>query len=341
MSGEYEFDFEVAVGDARLANYFAASAFTILFVDFLSTIDEEINFVWKKPWSFPSGLYLWVWQPAVLQHTGLIITQNRYMTLFTIILSMPFMFREVKSNHRHGSRNYPNYRKLTRSGQLQNLYNYARASIDVALWDLRSSADFEGLDIIRKDPSDGLYSIPHARLIVILLIPETHLHGKLPRILPPLHFNSREDFIRVGHMLPGCYFTTRVITGMQFAFYAIPPLLVTFTMFILTIHKCLVTLRQDKLADLPIINLFLRDAVVWFIVVSFLYGSEMIIWATARSTLTQVLVIPSLALFSLISSRILLETRSLSSSYSNIDDEEEYQQLLPPVGSRVGWRTFK
>ncbi|KAJ7198911.1 hypothetical protein B0H12DRAFT_1226161 [Mycena haematopus] len=282
---------EVVVADAQLANYFAASAFTILFVDFVSTIDEEINFVWKRPWSIPSGLYLW----------------NRYMTLFTVTLSMPFLFGEIASDHTQGLASTLLFGTFDLLLTLRVWILYGRTR-RIAYILFPVIADAEALS-----------------RIVILLIPDTYLH----------------KFIHLGRVLPGCYFTTPMITGIQLAFYAVPPLLVTFALFILTIYKCIIILRQDKLADLPVINLFLRDGIVWFIGVFVLNGSELMIWATARPTLNQVLVLPSLALFSVISSNILLKTRSLSSSQPNIDDDEEYEQLLPPVGARAGWRTLK
>ncbi|KAJ6582119.1 hypothetical protein B0H19DRAFT_1252256 [Mycena capillaripes] len=244
----------IVVADGRLANYFAASAFAILFVDFFSTIDEEINFVWKKPWSIPSGLYLW----------------NRYMTLFTVILSMPFMFREVTSDHiLHNCAAKASPRRYSSEKERDLILG----PISFRVWILYGKTRRMAYILF------SMLLFEMISMIVILVLPETYLR----------------EFIHLGPVLTGCYFTTPVMTGARFAFYALPPLLVTFTMFILTIHKCLATLRQDKLADLPIITLFLRDGIVWFIVVFFFYGAEMIIWATARATLTQVLVVPSLA----------------------------------------------
>ncbi|KAJ7314442.1 hypothetical protein DFH08DRAFT_431252 [Mycena albidolilacea] len=271
--------FEVVVSDARLANYFAAAAFTVLFIDFISTLDEEINFVWNRPWSIPSGLYLW----------------NRYTTLLAVTLSMPFMFREIESNH------VPVAPSSSFGWQSQGLvstllFGTFDLLLTLRVWILYGKTRRMAYILFPT------LVVEMISMITVLLIPETFMH----------------EFVHLGPVLPGCYFTTPVITGPQFAFYAVPPLLVTFTMFVLTIHKCLATLRQDKRADLAIINLFLRDAMVWLVVVFFFYGAEMIIWATARPTLTQVLVVPSLALFSLISSRILLETRSLSTASSSL-----------------------
>ncbi|KAJ7879250.1 hypothetical protein B0H14DRAFT_3773874 [Mycena olivaceomarginata] len=274
--------FEVVVSDARLANYFAASAFTVLFIDFISTLDEEINFVWNRPWSIPSGLY------------------NRYTTLLAVTLSMPFMFREIESNHTYV---FSNHSGICRSFIISQ--------------GLVSTLLFGTFDLLLTLRVWILYG--KTRRMAYILFPT--LVGSRSSLIPETFLH---EFVHLGPVLPGCYFTTPVITGPQFAFYA------TFTMFILTIHKCLATLRQDKRADLAIINLFLRDAMVWLVVVFFFYGAEMIIWATARPTLTQVLVVPSLALFSLISSRILLETRSLSTSSSSLSSSSS----LPKSNSK-------
>ncbi|KAJ7796561.1 hypothetical protein B0H14DRAFT_3157902 [Mycena olivaceomarginata] len=256
--------FEVVVSDARLANYFAASAFTVLLSTSCGTARG----------ASPAGYTC--------------VTATR--PLLAVTLSMPFMFREIESNH--SCRSF-----IISQGLVSTLlFGTFDLLLTLRVWILYGKTRRMAYILFPT------LVVEMISMITVLLIPETFLH----------------EFVHLGPMLPGCYFTTPVITGPQFAFYAVPPLLVTFTMFILTIHKCLATLRQDKRADLAIINLFLRDAIVWLVVVFFFYGAEMIIWATARPTLTQVLVVPSLALFSLISSRILLETRSLSTSSSSL-----------------------
>ncbi|KAJ7464402.1 hypothetical protein FB451DRAFT_1263415 [Mycena latifolia] len=283
---------DVVVADARLANYFAAAAFTILFIEFFSTVDEEIHFVWKKPWSIPSVLYLW----------------NRYMTLFTVILSMHFMFKETTSDHTCGTF------IITEGIASTLLFCSFDFLLMLRVWILYGKTRKIAYILF------PMLLFELVSMIITLLLPATYIR----------------EFIHLGPVLPGCYFSKSIMVGSSFALYAVPPLLVTFTMFVMTVHKCALILRRDKLVDMPIITLILRDGIVWFIVVFFFYGSEMIIWATARASLTNVLVIPSLALFSLISSRVLLQTRALSSS--RLDDEEEHEHLLPPVGSRAGWR---
>ncbi|KAJ7092367.1 hypothetical protein B0H15DRAFT_171359 [Mycena belliarum] len=153
--------------------------------------------------------------------------------------------------------------------------------------------------------------------LVIVLLPTTYL----------------TEFIHLGATLPGCYFITPVMRGPYFAFYAFPPLLVTFTVFMLTIYKCIKALRSDISADMPIITLILRDGIIWFIVVFGVDGTQMLVWATGRATLTQVLIIPSLVLYSLVASRVLLNTRSLSKS-KECDEDQESESLLPRSPSK-------
>ncbi|KAJ7102302.1 hypothetical protein B0H15DRAFT_984812 [Mycena belliarum] len=85
----------------------------------------------------------------------------------------------------------------------------------------------------------------------------------------------------------------------------------TFAMFILTVYKCSKTLYQARSAEMPFIMLFLRDGIIWFLIVFGVDGLQMLVWATERATLTQVLIIPSLVLHSLVASRVLLNSGSL------------------------------
>ncbi|KAJ6529030.1 hypothetical protein DFH09DRAFT_156301 [Mycena vulgaris] len=53
-------------------------------------------------------------------------------------------------------------------------------------------------------------------------------------------------------------------------------------------------LQTDKSIEMPVITLFLRDGIMRFIVVFGVDGTQMLIWARGRATLTQVLIISCL-----------------------------------------------
>ncbi|KAJ7079227.1 hypothetical protein B0H15DRAFT_804506 [Mycena belliarum] len=68
------------------------------------------------------------------------------------------------------------------------------------------------------------------------------------------------------------------------------PVLVTFLMFVMTVHKCCTTLRADLRHVMPIWRVFLRDGVVWVVVVFAVTGTELLVWAMRRESFKQLLV---------------------------------------------------
>ncbi|KAJ7691025.1 hypothetical protein B0H17DRAFT_1201370 [Mycena rosella] len=117
-----------------------------------------------------------------------------------------------------------------------------------------------------------------------------------------LHSNQ---YVHIGPILPGCYSTT---VPKYFTLYPVPSLVVTFTMFILTVYNCTMRLGLSFTSRnaMPLVNLFLRDGVYWFLAVVAVNPPQIIIWAVARPTLTEILIIPSIVVYSIIGSRVLL-----------------------------------
>ncbi|KAJ7695281.1 hypothetical protein B0H14DRAFT_2650643 [Mycena olivaceomarginata] len=122
---------------------------------------------------------------------------------------------------------------------------------------LVATVDFvlmQGLDIIRETQMD----------VVVLFLP------------------------RSLEIIKGCYAynVPRFLT-----FYAAAPLLVTFIMFAMTLYKCVLTLYHADHRVMPVWRLFLRDGIVWFVLVFAAAGSEVLIWTMRRETLKQLLVV--------------------------------------------------
>ncbi|KAJ7289275.1 hypothetical protein C8J57DRAFT_1277203 [Mycena rebaudengoi] len=261
---------EVIVADAQLTNYLAVAAISILVADYLSTVNQEINFVWRKPWSFPNVLYLW----------------NRYIPLITVIACMTFMFSEIKSDN--VCRSFIVAEGLV-STVLIGSFDFM---LTLRVWILYGKSRRMAWMLF------PLLVVEMGFMLVILLLPATYL----------------SDFVHAGPILPGCYFTTPAMRGPYFSFFAVPPLVVTFIMFILTVYQCSKTLLTAKGISMPFMTLFLRDGVMWFLVVFAVAGAQMIIWAKGRATLTQVLILPSLTLYSMVSSRVLLNIKALATT---------------------------
>ncbi|KAJ7032146.1 hypothetical protein C8F04DRAFT_1359336 [Mycena alexandri] len=113
--------------------------------------------------------------------------------------------------------------------------------------------------------------------------------------------------------------------------YAAVPLLVTFVMFALTLYKCLVTLYRMDHGVMPFWTLFLRDGIIWFVLVFAAGGSELVIWTARRETLKQILVVPALVVYSGVASHSLLNIKQImakEASESQLDDFGTSEPIL-------------
>ncbi|TFK71163.1 hypothetical protein BDN72DRAFT_838110 [Pluteus cervinus] len=119
---------------------------------------------------------------------------------------------------------------------------------------------------------------------------------------------SLEPYLHVGPILPGCY---SLIVPKYFAFYPIPPLAITLSMFLLTAWRCGKTLYGYRHTTMPVISLFLRDGVFWFLGVFAVGFSQTMICYLARATLTEVMIGPALAVYTIIASRALLNIKGI------------------------------
>ncbi|KAJ6612550.1 hypothetical protein B0H10DRAFT_2052091 [Mycena sp. CBHHK59/15] len=124
---------------------------------------------------------------------------------------------------------------------------------------------------------------------------------------------NANKYVHVGPLIRGCYSLT---VPKFFTLYPVPSLVVTFTMFIMTVHNCKTRLgiRYHSRNAMPIVNLFLRDGIYWFLAVVAVNPPQIILWAVARPTLTELLIIPSIVVYSIIGSRVLLNIMEIMSS---------------------------
>jgi len=121
-------------------------------------------------------------------------------------------------------------------------------------------------------------------------------------------FRQMQEYVHLGSIIKGCYAynVPRFLT-----LYAAAPLIVTFIMFAMTLYKCARTLYRTDHHVMPIWRLFLRDGVVWFVLVFAAGGSELLIWTMRRETLKQVLLVPALVVYSTVASRSLLNIKAI------------------------------
>ncbi|KAJ6612842.1 hypothetical protein B0H10DRAFT_273619 [Mycena sp. CBHHK59/15] len=154
------------------------------------------------------------------------------------------------------------------------------------------------------------------RQLLYLLVPMIGLEIATMAVVSHFTIASVTDYWDIRWPLRGCY--PHAYVPRYFAFYSVPVLVVSMTMFLMTVYKCGKTLLAHGRTQMPIYNMFLRDGVFWFIAIFVTFIPEVIIWASARQSLAEVLIAPGLAVTSIIGSRVLLNIRGmkLAKSYN-------------------------
>ncbi|RDB22957.1 hypothetical protein Hypma_009766 [Hypsizygus marmoreus] len=125
-----------------------------------------------------------------------------------------------------------------------------------------------------------------------------------------LILTAGKDYFHLGPVLTGCYpyFVPRFLT-----FYLVPSLIVSVIMFAMTLYKCLTSFRMGLSSRMPIISLFLRDGVFWFVGVIVATVVTFMNWATmSRSARVELLNTPCVVMFSLIASKTLMNIRRIT-----------------------------
>ncbi|KAJ7739912.1 hypothetical protein B0H16DRAFT_61962 [Mycena metata] len=117
------------------------------------------------------------------------------------------------------------------------------------------------------------------------------------------------QYLHIGPILEGCY---SLEVPRLFTFYAVPPFVTAVIMFLMTLHKCGATCLSLGPGRTPIIALFLRDGVFWFLALVLVSVVEIVLWDRARPTLAQIPVVPAISLIAIIGARVVLNIKQIS-----------------------------
>ncbi|KAJ7064083.1 hypothetical protein C8F01DRAFT_1130294 [Mycena amicta] len=181
------------------------------------------------------------------------------------------------------------------------------------------------------------------RVLLYLLIPMIGLEILTMGVVSHYTIASVPEYWPLQWPTTGCYPKGNV--PRYFAFYSVPVLVVSMTMFLLTVYKCGTTLLAHGRARMPIYSLFLRDGVFWFIAIFMTFIPEVVIWARGRESLAELLIAPGLAISSIIGSRVLLNIKSLMRTHTRLpagttaESETAIEFDTIDYPSRIQWRT--
>ncbi|KAF8986836.1 hypothetical protein BDQ17DRAFT_1375714 [Cyathus striatus] len=233
------------VSDARLTNCL------MCIYDYLVTLPEEVELIWKRRWRFTSYLYIW----------------NRYASMVALMYAV--MVREMKDDKAC-------IRSLETSG-------------------VSSAVITTTVDIVLVYRLWILYAKSKPLLYFLLFLVSSSSS--------PCHVLNTDGL----PSLPGCFPTDA--NPPYFKFYVVTMLIVAVVMFILTVYNTFVLLFRYKWRGMPVIRLFLRDGLFWFIAVLAFTVSQAVVLTRARVTLSQMMIPPTVAVYGTIGSRVVLNIR--------------------------------
>ncbi|KAJ7274642.1 hypothetical protein C8J57DRAFT_235305 [Mycena rebaudengoi] len=248
--------------DAKTTSYFAVGALTFLIYDHLLSFGPEIQFIWMRPKSLASYIYIW----------------NRYLTLAITCISTSVLVREVKTDQ-----------------VFCQIYTLAQG--------VASTLIVATVDIILLLRVWILFR--KSRMLLYILLPFIFIEIATMFIIAIVTILESSHYVHSGPLIKGCY---SLIVPTIFAFYPVPSFVVTFIMFVMTLYNCKsrhgVTLTSRN--RMPLVSLFLRDGIFWFLGIVAVNPPQILMFAFARRSLIELLLIPSIVVYSIIGSRVLL-----------------------------------
>ncbi|KAJ7776335.1 hypothetical protein B0H16DRAFT_1712710 [Mycena metata] len=247
--------------------------------------DHLVELMWSSRWGLAKIVYLW----------------NRYFSLIAISLNTSVIVREIGTDTAYVQDTNPDY-----------------LGADHWVQGITSTIVIAAVDFVLMLRVWIMYGRPR---LLIWLFAFLGL-GEIVTMVTVDFFAYAEmkRYVHLGPILKGCY-AYNVPRFLNI--YAAAPLVVTFIMFGLTLFKCARTFRERAHQVMPVWRLFLRDGIVWFLAVFLAAGTALLLWTIGRETLKQLLVVPSLVVYSTVASRTLLNIKAIMAQDPLATDRSE------------------
>ncbi|KAJ7707402.1 hypothetical protein B0H17DRAFT_1125215 [Mycena rosella] len=108
-------------------------------------------------------------------------------------------------------------------------------------------------------------------------------------------------------------------------------------MFFMMLYQCGRTLADNRTIHTPIITLFLRDGVFWFLAIFVISLADLIVWVHGHPGLAQANDVPGTVLFSVIGTRVLLGLKCVTSGVSVNTTAPTYELGSRTASGTVGF----
>ncbi|KAJ7024161.1 hypothetical protein C8F04DRAFT_1132404 [Mycena alexandri] len=221
-----------------------------------------------------------VWKSPLRVSNGIYLW-IRYFSLITVAIYTIFTFREIKSDHTCRS------------------FLLAEA--------VTSSLVGTSADVILVLRVWVLYG--KSRRLLYIFVPFLIMEIIVEITVGVLTILPLGQYFHVGPAILGCY---SLNVPRYFTYYAVPYSVTSFVMFCMTLYKCGLALFDNRTVKMPLMTLFLRDGLFWFLIIFALSIVELFVWARGRPSLAQLMVTPWTILNATVGARILLNLKKVA-----------------------------
>lgn len=225
-----------------------------------------------------------IWKDGARGFGKKVYIWNRYFAIVTLSLTVYSRLREVKAD-------------------AINCNAYVEASV------VAGAIVMCNLGLVLMLRAWVLYNC--SRILIWLFVPLLIAEGATA-----IYLGTRATLPLVRHtgsVVTDCFSLASAHASM--ASYPIPLLVVVFVVFLLTLRICgriILGLRRTR-TKVPLWNLFCTDGGVWLFSVLMVTIPHLVICSVARPSLSQVMIGPCLAVYSIIAARALLSIRKIRS----------------------------
>lgn len=272
-------------GDTRTSIHLEIASLAFLLYDHVITLDQEVERIWKAPWSLPKILFLF----------------NRYTGPISLLVNTSIFTSEAP---------YP---------VCQKWIHFEGAAGIIAM------ASVELIMIFR------LYALyRRSKTMLALMILGFWCNISAMSVLMQLGLQRTTIFQRPGHWYKGCH-----PVGLPDFFWAyyVSPLIFETILLGLTLYKTFWQIRS-RVTHTPVVKLFVRDGVAYFLVIFCTLLSNSLIWLLAPAGLLESGIGMAIAMPTVMGSRMLLNLRGLTAATPDASELTAVGDITPLPGAR-------
>ncbi|KAJ7723494.1 hypothetical protein DFH07DRAFT_971507 [Mycena maculata] len=272
-----------------LTHFTTVASLTLVVFDCLISLRREVEMVWKRPKALAKWLY--VTMESVLWYLSDMLLHSRLRATNTVrsdVRSDLSILAKTPDNHTREAVSYPNNATI--------IVGTVDVILLLRIWILCNR------------------SRPVMYILLAMIIAEITTMLSITTSV----VNGLREYVHVG-FVTGCYAHA---IPRYFSVFPIPSLVVSFSMFCVTVQNCQRRIAASRPYNThAIAAVFLRDGVVWFLAVVLVNPPQIVLWAVGPPSLVQVLMMPSFAAYSIVGARVLLNMMELAAEGGRGHDE--------------------